>query len=53
MNIIAYTYEGDNHCIDCTINKLLVLVDCEGNLVHPPCGDCREIIDTYTAEEVT
>ena len=83
MRIIAYTYEADVHCIDCTNKRFgatptyRIHRDNEGNLVHPVfstdewqeldegflaenptqylvCGDCHEIIDTYTIEsEVT
>ena len=42
MNIIAYTYEGDHHCIACTENRFgqddlgyAFTVDNEDNLVHP------------------
>ena len=83
MNIIAYTYEADTHCIDCTNKRFGATTtyrihrDNERNRVHPVfstdewqeldegflaenptqylvCGDCHEIIDTYTIEsEVT
>lgn len=101
MRIIAYTYEADYHCIDCTRKRFsdtptsrikwtyevdengiwndsqFPTLDTEGNLVHPlfstdewqefdegflaenptqylACGDCHEIIETYTIEsEVT
>ena len=101
MRIIAYTYEADVHCIDCTVEKYhyskqpwidwrfeiphpasdtngihVGQQDSEGNLVHPlfstdewqeldpsflgenptqylACGDCHEIIETYTVEGVT
>jgi hypothetical protein len=115
MEIIAYTYEADYHCIDCTRKRFsdtptsrikwtyevdengiwndsqFPTLDTEGNLVHPLfstdewydldkpsvfadgtcdhywdwqcvcnddqhliCGDCHEIIETYTIEsEVT
>ena len=92
--IIAYTYEADFHCIDCTVKRFDYLrtpnrdyisfksmcdenrvhvnqLDNEGNYVHPlfstdewqeldegfleenptqylACGDCHEIIETYT-----
>jgi len=41
MNIIAYTYEADAHCIDCTDKRFGTTypldnqVDNEGNFVHP------------------
>lgn len=108
MRIIAYTYEADFHCIDCTVKRYkshgffdhhgepwhsnyharlerprldsegvhVYIRDNEGNLVHPvfstdewqeldesylaenptqylACGDCHEIIETYTVEGVT
>ena len=83
MNIIAYTYEADTHCIDCTNKRFgatptyRIHRDNEGNLIdvvlsidewqeldegflaenptqYLVCGDCHEIIDTYTiAREVT
>tara|TARA_R100000306_G_C4307824_1_gene108581 strand:+ start:43 stop:327 length:285 start_codon:yes stop_codon:yes gene_type:complete len=93
MRIIAYTYDADYHCIDCTREQFrqplaldldidehgigMEIEDSEGNFVHPlfcidewqeldewylaenptqylACGDCHEIIDTYTVEsEVT
>ena len=42
MNVIAYTYEADYHCIDCTKNRFgeddlgyAFTVDNEGNPIHP------------------
>ena len=63
MNIIAYTYEADNHCIDCTKErfntdhyiKLLVLVDREGNLVNPlfSTDEWQELDESFVAENPT
>ena len=96
MNIKAYTYEADIHCIACTVKRFAYFhtgdvredsfvdwwgiyydqADNEGNLVHPlfdtdeweefdesylaenptqylACGDCHDIIATYTVEGVT
>lgn len=42
MNIIAYTYEADFHCYDCTLDRFGIggdipdnAKDNEGNSVHP------------------
>ena len=100
MRIIAYAYEADYHCIDCTRNRFsdspkarikwthevdehgvwndsqFPTLDTEGNEIHPlfstdewvelddsylaenpiqhlACGDCHDIIETYTVEGVT
>jgi len=43
MRIIAYTYEADFHCVDCTFKRFNVqydseldlVEDSEGNAIHP------------------
>lgn len=65
MSIIAYAYEADYHCVDCTRNRFnphslwVYRVDSEGNPIHILfttedeyliCGDCHEIIKPYTGE---
>jgi len=61
MRIIAYTYEADFHCVDCTLSRFGTYAnldqceDSEGNSIHPVfstdevyepvCGDCLEEID--------
>jgi len=42
MSIIAYTYEGDYHCVSCTENRFgqddlgyAFTVDSEDNPIHP------------------
>lgn len=95
MTIIAYAYEADYHCIDCTRTRFSDLPtarikwthdvdehgiwcdakDREGNQIHPlfstdewqefdesylaenpiqylACGDCHEVIEEYTNEEI-
>jgi len=99
MNIIAYAYEADHHCIDCTRKRFFYLYvepnrsivttnsetdengilytqnDNDGNQIHPlfstdewqeldesylaenpiqylACGDCHEVIEEYTHEEI-
>ena len=87
MNIIAYRFEADFHCVGCTIKRFHwtkknkgnsdgpslcnqygispYATDSEGNTVDPivsddynesltkvylVCGDCHDIIDTYSPE---
>ena len=41
--IIAYTYEADYHCIDCTTrNKRLQRTVCQHYIQGIPCKNCRD-----------
>ena len=43
MNIMAYTYEADTHCIDCTTsNKRFQHTICAHYLQGKPCNNCRD-----------
>ena len=43
MNIIAYTYEADNHCIDCTVKRYGKHRSiCIHYVQGLPCTNCRD-----------
>jgi hypothetical protein len=60
MKVIAYTYEADIHCIDCTrkryesggFNGIYDSLDNEGNLIHPlfDTDEWQELDESFIAE---
>lgn len=50
MNLIAYTFKGENHCLDCVNDDLLkALVETplprfDDNEQNEYCGDCGKLI---------
>jgi len=43
VNIIAYTYEADNHCIDCTVKRYGKHRSiCIHYVQGKPCTNCRD-----------
>ena len=63
MRIIAYTYEADHHCIDCTVERFesngfngeYNVEDNEGNLIHSlySTDEWQEFDPSFLAENPT
>lgn len=60
MNIIAYSYESDVHCVACAkaafvspaaLMWLGVLFETDERVTDLTCGTCRELIAPSTLEE--